>query len=346
MAENVVIALRVGCERQGGKSCCFVLTLVLVSAARKIINMNATSKASGALRLHADDAEFLTDDEVHKVIGEPAGTDDDVVERHASHVHRHGHLSSTKEALEAHRKSVVKCVSIPKVVLRDFIVHGPFGTVLVQSVFMTSKKRALLFCVDALGAVTVVTFFLDAGGSRARGENDNELCRTNFTFWAMFGRFLTIGVVACVISRLPTMFMSTIAAREFKHVEAVGSLAWHTQLRKWRCRDRVFWTCGILYIVATAHFQLLFFANVSETDQLNWIVSAAIQWAKDFLIAPILFSMVLPLLASILMCIVTVFRMDLDEDTTAGDDTQQGPVIDDSESDGSATPSMGAVRSI
>jgi hypothetical protein len=276
--------------------------------------------------MHTDDAQLLLDEEVDDIIKKSDGED-------ASSLKRLAYLTRAKEILAEHQghkstniTSFGACFACPKMTLRDFLVHGPFGEVLIGSVFTTSAKRAMLFSVNALGAVMLVTFFLEAGGPRARGaEQLAEECSSKRSFWEGFGRLLTIGIVSSMIGRAPAWFLASLSSREFKQVGRWGGAAWQKQLRVWRCRDRIFWLFGVLYVAFCAHFVVLFFANVSLDDQWEWITSAAIQWAKDLFVLPLLFSCVLPVATLVMVCMLTfcLKKQDLTEETSSGDLTHE-----------------------
>jgi hypothetical protein len=177
------------------------------------------------------------------------------------------------------------------------LIHSPVGLVIVRSITASHSLRALFLCMDLLGSLMLATVFCSASGGALSKKSpkgceascddpdsgvDQETC-----YYMQFGRLIAIGVVSALVAGVPIAILNSLHQREFVRVPYEGSPNWHAQLRSWRRRDRLIWIIGIAYCLFAVNYVCLFFANVAEIDQADWIISAGISFLEDFVVLPV-----------------------------------------------------------
>jgi len=76
---------------------------------------------------------------------------------------------------------------------------------------------------------------------------------------------------------------------------------------------------GIAYCLFAINFICLFFANVAEGDQADWMISAGISLAQDFVIIPAVVGFVVTLLAMVfLACVACAYGVKKEHLTKTG----------------------------
>jgi hypothetical protein len=101
-----------------------------------------------------------------------------------------------------------------------------------------------------------------------------------------FGRLIAIGLVSGLVAGIPIAVLNNLHQRELVHVPYEGSPEWHRQLRNWRRRDGIVGIAGSAYCLFAVNYICLFFANVAEADQADWMISAGIGFLEDIVILP------------------------------------------------------------
>jgi hypothetical protein len=110
---------------------------------------------------------------------------------------------------------------------------------------------------------------------------DQETC-----IYMYFGRLIAIGLVSGLVAGIPISVTNNLHKRELVHVPYEGSPEWHKQLRNWRLRDGIIGIVGSAYCLFAVNYICLFFANVAEADQSDWMISAGIGFFEDFVLLP------------------------------------------------------------
>jgi hypothetical protein len=186
-----------------------------------------------------------------------------------------------------------------------FWSQGPIGQVLVQSILMSSKMRCFFLLLDCLGTVLLVTVFFTTSGDGAQSRRSAKECSSSSDPWQSIGRIIAIALVSSVLAGMPLSILGSLHQREFKHFRFEGCPEWQAQLRAWRVQDRMIWVLGSAYGLFALHFIVLFFANVNADDQLEWIISNIVSLCEDFIVLPLLLSLVFPVLAFIFLALLS-----------------------------------------
>merc|ERR1712217_672874 len=115
--------------------------------------------------------------------------------------------------------------------------------------------------------------------------------------WEELGQMMMVGMISVLLSMIPGVIFRTMHARESMMFKREDSKEWRQTLEKWRARDRAIWIVGSCYCLFSAFFTVLFLANVTLKDQIEWAISVVI--------AVILQTVAIPLIVSIgrILCI-------------------------------------------
>mmetsp|Transcript_85647 Transcript_85647/g.199070 ORF Transcript_85647/g.199070 Transcript_85647/m.199070 type:complete len:394 (+) Transcript_85647:1-1182(+) len=201
--------------------------------------------------------------------------------------------------VERHLLKAQSCSSLPGTVWRLFLWQTPFGSCLVQCIFLTSTVRVIFFMVDVVGSLMMGTVFFEAQGFTRFKSRAN--CGGSGHPGEMIGRLLAIGVGSLVIASIPAIILGSLSTREMREFDYKGCPEWNRQLRIWRTQDRLIWVLSLLYISFCMFFMCVFFANVSAEDQAAWITSAATSVILNTVVIPLFVAVAVPLLG--IMCL-------------------------------------------
>lgn len=185
--------------------------------------------------------------------------------------------------------------------IQAWAVHGPIGCVFAHSILCPMSTRALLLCMDLLGAAMLTTVFTSATGGSLSKKSDKSCSATcaqqglseEECIGAKIGSLAAVGLASAILAGIPLSVLGGLHDRSFVRVPYEGSKEYHKQLRIWRIKDFLLWTIGTAYSLFAAHFVMLFFANVAPKDQVNWMISAAIGYFQDFVMVPLGLSIVI-----------------------------------------------------
>jgi len=212
---------------------------------------------------------------------------------------------STERALQEQEAKMHNIGYVMYNVCKQFIYHGPVGSVFVFSIHSPSSVRALLLLCDVLGAFAVATFFMSVSG-KSRGINNPSECQDD-GLWRFLGRFLALGIASALLAKLPVLLISKLHSRKFIKVEFEGCRAWHAHLRAWWLKDALLWLMGLGYSCFCALYVLLFFANVLPGEHLLWLTSAGTIVIGDLILAPLATIIIPPM--TLVFCIMLIAFM-------------------------------------
>jgi hypothetical protein len=290
---------------------------------------NVELQSVASLGLHADDIAFISSDElqaeVQAIADAEAGGSLQTLSALAAASpacqQRLEYLARRQQSLQEHGDMhfdrLPSWCSLPKMVGRSFWSRGPIGTVVAESIFTTSSMRALFLLCRVLGSLSMVTVFFSAMGGAASKRN-KPVCEQEQDFWGKVGRVLAIATASMIISGLPLSLLATLHSRSLKKFPFEGCPEWQRQLRAWRCQDRIIWVIGLAYCGFAINFLMLFFANVADEDQADWITSAAICILEDFIVIPLLLAFLYPFFALLFLCVLKTKRKTTRKDLLAG----------------------------
>jgi hypothetical protein len=158
------------------------------------------------------------------------------------------------------------------------------GSLMLATVFCSASGGALSK-KSPKGCETSCEITPGAGGE-GEGTDDGSDMDQETCIYMYFGRLIAIGMVSGLVAGIPISVTNNLHQRELVHVPYEGSPEWHKQLRNWRLRDRIVGIIGIAYCLFAVNYICLFFANVAEADQSDWMLSAGIGFFQDFIILP------------------------------------------------------------
>lgn len=231
---------------------------------------------------------------------------------------RHRRMVELREELRERQRhqlnSHASWCHLPRALIGSLLVHGPVGSVLCRSITASHSLRALLLCADLLGSLMLATLFCSATGG-AMGKRSSKGCSEDcfqedgfddaMCYYKHFGRLIAIGMCSGVIAGFPIAMLSSLHQREFVRVAYEGSPDWHRQLRCWRRGDAAIFVFGTSYCVFAIHYICLFFANVADSDQAEWMISAGVSLLEDFIIIPTVIGFTITLIALVLLSCVS-----------------------------------------
>jgi hypothetical protein len=170
-----------------------------------------------------------------------------------------------------------------------FSVKCPWLHVLRWSMFCPATMNALLLTCDMWGNMMLTAlFFSSSGGATDEAESD-PMCEPG-DIWMMMGQILMVGMVSAVISMIPGMIFGAMHAREFIKFKREDGRAWQKTLRKWRVQDRAIWAVGVAYCLFAVFFTVLFLANTTQMDGMEWAIAVAISTIQTSVAVPFVVS--------------------------------------------------------
>uniref|UniRef100_A0A7S4W9E0 GAIN-B domain-containing protein n=1 Tax=Alexandrium monilatum TaxID=311494 RepID=A0A7S4W9E0_9DINO len=186
---------------------------------------------------------------------------------------------------------------LPVMACHVFLAKHPLMLVLSHNMIMAASMRGLFLAMDVAGMVFLTTIFFESSGNPKSKKSKAECLGEDGGLWEEAGRLIVIGVASVVFAGLPSALLQSLHHRSFRKFPSEACPEWTRQLRTWRNQDRVIWSLGPLYVLLCLFVTIVFLANVAEDESLDWAISACISLSMCFLIVPLAFALVMPLLA-------------------------------------------------
>eukprot|EP00971_Amphidinium_carterae_P287349 5704091-Amphidinium_carterae.3 len=313
------------------------LAMLLATAARGAMKRTAHLNTCARTGLHYDDeyeehldqfakgASFSKDSPSGSIrspsdnnMSGPPGIDDRTLSRAASTVSSHAANAEEKlknihrqytTTIEIEHQRLHRVGHIARNTLRQFLHHGPIGSVFSFSITMSSGIRALLLACETMGSFFVATLFMQASNKSRSINSPSECSSTDDDAASAAGRFVALGLASSVLAVFPVLILSKLHFRKVVSVDYVGSKAWKRQLQSWQFLDACVWCLGITYTGFCTMYVMLFFANTIQADHSAWLMSAITAAITDFIIAPMAGILIPPLtVVFLLLLLSTIVR--------------------------------------
>lgn len=201
--------------------------------------------------------------------------------------------------------------SLPRSIWELFLVQNPIGAAFIFDVFVSCRLRALFFALEVMGSFMLSCLFFQVSGSVKRkslgglaGGQENSCDGGEYegTVGYTIGRIIAVGTGSIFIAGLPVAFLDSLHTRKFKKIEGpAGSEAWRKQLRAWDAQDRIIWVVGLAHLSFLIFFTLLFLANISEEDQVDWALTAIVTLVQDLIGLPLILAFFVPAMGGCLL---------------------------------------------
>jgi hypothetical protein len=182
-------------------------------------------------------------------------------------------------------RSHANLCAVPIFMVRYVLIEGPLGCGCCRSIFTSSSIRALLFTVEQLGGIFAVTLFFSAtGGAQAKRQARMDCESANLA--ETLGRLIAIATASVFIGGIPGSIFGSLQTRGPKVCNTPEER--ERQLKIWRNQDRLIWVLGLLYCLFCVNLVVLFYANVSTDNIMEWIITTLMALAQDHVVMPLL----------------------------------------------------------
>lgn len=180
--------------------------------------------------------------------------------------------------------------SAPQIIWALFVAQHPAFGIVSISIFTTSSMQASIFTCAILGPAMVAALFFSVTGQAlsvaAASECAVEGARK---FW----RGIAVGFFSWFASSLPLLLAQTLVKHYFVQKEHWDERSKRWWIKSWAIQDAVIYYGLIVYSLACILYVLVFLANVQNADQDLWIVSYATFLIEDFVLIPLICTLIL-----------------------------------------------------
>ncbi|CAE7384889.1 HERC2 [Symbiodinium natans] len=205
---------------------------------------------------------------------------------HNLDIHGHG-FSSVEEFVEGPWHMRVRLLLPAK---------HPWLTPLRFCAFVRASVRTALLILKLAGAGAVAALFFS---SDAQLDDSDSGCRVADDFISQLVRKFWISVVSLFIGDAVILFLFLVQWRRTVRQESWTSRKMARQKCVWRLRLLCFWVLSLGYGGCCLFYCLLFLANVSAKDGLDWLEAMAFALVQDLVLVPVCVAVLLGLAATL-----------------------------------------------
>eukprot|EP00931_Biecheleriopsis_adriatica_P090173 TRINITY_DN6419_c0_g1_i3.p1 TRINITY_DN6419_c0_g1~~TRINITY_DN6419_c0_g1_i3.p1 ORF type:complete len:1340 (+),score=153.07 TRINITY_DN6419_c0_g1_i3:106-4125(+) len=308
---------------------CFAL--LSAGLARSVLSSVHLQTAT-MLHMRADDVMYFTslvsDVEGNRKIAPVCASTAERLKEGASvsgrHLERIAFLRDLKQSLHSARRDVFAqsgfCRYLPKSLWRMFVSKNPWLSALQYSVFRSSTMEVMLLIVLIVGDSAVSAFFHSPSGTVSKRSRGVVQADCNIQgWWEESGRILIISAAAAFCATMPCIFLGRFHKRKFIDYRDESSWSWRWQRWRWRTGDLQLWIIGLMYSLFSCTYCLVFLVNVSEKDQMAWMISVLLTFGLQVLIVPLFVALVLLILTFIGLRLKSVKELCADALVDASD---------------------------
>lgn len=191
-----------------------------------------------------------------------------------------------------------------------FLARNPISDVLNFDVFQSCKQRVLLVGAEFWGAMALACVFYEASGAVNGVEKegcDLEAENLEQAIGILIGRSIVIATASIFIGTLPNMFLQSLQTKGFVQLGAGYDGIRRKTLRKWVVQERMFWSFGTVYLLASIFYVAMFLANIGVKDHGDWSIMGALTVAEDFLLLPFFATASMPCLFKLFLYLHTLW---------------------------------------